>query len=77
MNIRYFTIATLTAAAIGLGGCASNPTSAQVGTGAGAVIGGVAGSAIFGGTLVTVGGAAAGALLGHEVGQNRDQGKYK
>ena len=73
MNIRYLTLTTLCAAAIGLGGCASNPSSAQVGTGAGAVIGGVAGNAIFGGTLGTVGGAAAGALIGHEIGEDRDQ----
>lgn len=75
MNIRHLTIATLCAATMGLGACSSNPTNAQVGTGAGAVIGGVAGSAIFGGTLGTVGGAAAGALIGHEVGEDRDQRK--
>ena len=75
MNIRYLTITTLCAATIGLGGCASNPTGAQVGTGAVAVLGGVAGNAIFGGTLGTVGGAAAGALIGHEIGEDRDQRK--
>ena len=41
--------------------------------GAGAVLGGVAGNAIFGGTLGTVGGAAAGAVVGNEVGKNRDR----
>lgn len=52
-----------------LSGCASNPTNAQIGTATGAVLGGVAGNAVFGGTLGTVGGAAAGALIGNEVGK--------
>ena len=54
-----------------LTGCGTNPTNAQIGTGAGAVLGGVAGNAVFGGTLGTVGGAAAGALIGNEVGKKR------
>ena len=73
MTIRYFLIAGSCAAALALGACSSNPTNAQIGTGAGAVLGGVAGNAVFGGTLGTVGGAAAGALLGNEVGKNRDR----
>ncbi|WP_312563376.1 glycine zipper 2TM domain-containing protein, partial [Diaphorobacter sp.] len=32
------------------------------------------GSAVFGSTLGTVGGAAAGALIGNEVGRNNDRG---
>ena len=59
------------ASLIALTGCGTNPTNAQIGTGAGAVLGGVAGSALFGGTLGTVGGAAAGALIGNEVGKKR------
>ena len=62
----------LTAAAaslIALSGCGTNPTHSQIGTGAGAVLGGVAGNAVFGSTLGTVGGAAAGALIGNEVGK--------
>jgi osmotically inducible lipoprotein OsmB len=44
------------------------PTRQQVGVGTGAVLGGVAGHAVTGGsTLGTVGGAAAGGLLGNEV----------
>ena len=73
MKIRHILLATTCTAALALGGCASNPTSAQIGTGAGAAVGGVAGNAIFGGTLGTVGGAAAGALIGNEVGKNRDE----
>ncbi|HQS30220.1 MAG: osmotically inducible lipoprotein OsmB [Polaromonas sp. 39-63-203] len=54
-----------------LGGCATSPTNAQIGTGAGAVLGGVAGNALFGNTVGTVGGAAAGALIGNEVGKRK------
>ena len=74
-SIRTLTCASLLGAALALGGCASNPSNAQVGTGVGAVVGGVAGSALFGSTLGTVGGAAAGALVGHELGQDKDKKK--
>lgn len=50
-----------------LSGCGT-PTRQQVGVGTGAVIGGVAGNAVTGGsTLGTVGGAAVGGLIGNEV----------
>ncbi|MCZ8256448.1 MAG: glycine zipper 2TM domain-containing protein [Polaromonas sp.] len=52
-------------------GCASRPTNAQIGTAAGAVVGGVAGNVLLGGPLATIGGAAAGALIGNEVGKKR------
>lgn len=55
--------------AMGLGGCANNQ---QLGTGVGAVAGGVVGDAVFGSTLGTVGGAAAGAVLGNQIGKSRD-----
>jgi osmotically inducible lipoprotein OsmB len=71
MNIRHLCIVAATAAAFGLGGCASRPTNAQIGTGVGAVAGGVVGNALFGTTLGTVGGAAAGALIGNEVGKEQ------
>ena len=51
--------------AVALTGCGTNPTNAQIGTGVGAVAGGVVGNAVFGSTLGTVGGAAAGALIGN------------
>ena len=73
MTIRTCLIAASCTAALSRGACSSNPTNAQIGTGAGAVLGGVAGNAIFGGTLGTVGGAAAGAVVGNEVGKNRDR----
>jgi osmotically inducible lipoprotein OsmB len=52
-------------------GCSTSPTNAQIGTATGAVLGGVAGNAVFGGALGTVGGAAAGAVIGNEVGKKR------
>lgn len=65
-------LALAAASTIAMTGCASNPTSAQIGTGVGAVAGGVLGSAL-GGTAATVGGAAAGALVGNELGKRQDQ----
>ena len=58
---------------IGLAGCSTSPSNQQVGVGAGAVLGGVAGHALFGGTAGAVGGAAAGALVGNEVGKNSER----
>lgn len=58
--------------ALTLGGCAHHPSNAQIGTGVGAVAGGLVGDAVFGSTLGTVGGAAAGALIGNQVGKNND-----
>src|SRR3989344_5684071 len=75
MKIRHILLATTCTAALALGGCASNPSGAQVGTGVGAVVGGVAGNAVFGGPVGAIGGAAAGALIGHEIGEDRDQRK--
>ena len=70
MNTKIF-LSVAAAALITLTGCGTNPSNAQVGTAAGAVLGGVAGNAVFGGTLSTVGGAAAGAVIGNEVGKKR------
>lgn len=65
-------IAALVGGAFTLGGCAHQPSNAQVGTGVGAVAGGFLGDAVFGSTLGTVGGAAAGALLGNQIGKSND-----
>ena len=73
MQIRHLFLAATCTAALALGGCASNPSNTQVGTGVGAVVGGVAGNAIFGGAVGPIGRAAAGALVGHEIGEDRDQ----
>lgn len=67
-----FIVGSILVAALGLGGCAHQPSNAQIGTGVGAVAGGLLGDAVFGSTLGTVGGAAAGALIGNEVGKNSD-----
>lgn len=72
MKIR--TQASIAAAlfALALGGC-SDMSRTEKGTVAGAAIGGVAGSALTGGSaLGTVGGAVAGGVVGHEVGENRE-----
>ncbi len=72
MQTRHLVIATAFVASLGLGACASNPTNAQIGTGVGAVVGGVAGNALLG-TGGAIAGAAGGALIGHELGEDRDQ----
>jgi osmotically inducible lipoprotein OsmB len=56
----------------GLSGCGS--TNETLGTVGGAAVGGLAGSAITGGsTLGTVGGAAVGGIVGHELGERADR----
>ncbi|MBX9836601.1 MAG: glycine zipper 2TM domain-containing protein [Burkholderiaceae bacterium] len=77
MKHSLFTSACLLSAALALGGCTSNPSNAQIGTGVGAVAGGVVGEAVFGGALGTIGGAAAGALIGNEVGKNNDNNRRR
>ncbi|WP_404300193.1 glycine zipper domain-containing protein [Alicycliphilus denitrificans] len=72
-SIRALTVAAALVAAFALGGCAHHPSNAQIGTGVGAVAGGLVGNAVFGSTLGTVGGAAAGALIGNEVGKDNDR----
>ncbi len=71
MNRTQATIAAVFAA-LALGGCADMSPS-EKGTVAGAAVGGVAGSALTGGsTLGTVGGAVAGGVIGNEMGKNRE-----
>jgi osmotically inducible lipoprotein OsmB len=70
MMTKY--VVALTLALGTLTGCGS--TNETVGTVGGAALGGVAGSAISGGsTLGTVGGAAVGGIIGHEVGERADR----
>lgn len=76
MQYRHLLSAAACAAALGLVGCSSNPTNAQIGTGVAAVAGGALGSAV-GGTAATIGGAAAGALIGHELGEDRDRDRRR
>ena len=68
MNSKLL-MSVVAAGILTLSGCGTSPTNSQIGTAGGAVLGGVAGNAIFGGTLGTVGGAAAGAVIGNEVGK--------
>ena len=73
MKARSTFLIAAVVGAFALGGCAHRPPSnAQVGTGVGAVAGGLLGNAVFGSTLGNVGGAADGSLIGHKVGQNSD-----
>lgn len=71
MTKTQLMLAAAAASLIALTGCSSNPTNAQIGTGVGAVAGGVLGSAV-GGTAATIGGAAIGGLIGNEVGKRKD-----
>ena len=65
MKTKILASALLAASFLGLGGCATMDRQ-TVGTVGGAVVGGVVGSSI-GGTGVTILGAGAGALAGHEL----------
>jgi osmotically inducible lipoprotein OsmB len=70
MNTNYLA-AIAASVCLGLVGCSTTPEA--VGTVGGAVVGGVAGHAIGGGSaLGTIGGAAAGAVVGHEIGEHVD-----
>jgi osmotically inducible lipoprotein OsmB len=64
MKTRLFAVA-FAASLLGLSGCA-NMDRQTAGTVGGAVIGGVVGDSLIGGTAGTVGGAAAGAYLGNQ-----------
>jgi osmotically inducible lipoprotein OsmB len=56
-----------------LPGCSTNPSKQEIGTATGAVIGGVAGAVLTGGsTWGTVGGAAVGGVAGNKVGKDMD-----
>lgn len=71
VSLRPVALCAILLAALASAGCASRPTNAQIGTGVGAVVGGATGHVLFGGPVGTIGGAAAGALIGHEVGKNQ------
>jgi osmotically inducible lipoprotein OsmB len=73
--IKKLLASALVVVAVGATGCATR--SETVGTVGGAAVGGIAGSALTGGSAVgTVGGAAAGALIGNEVGRRNDDRRY-
>lgn len=67
------TIPLLLAALLAVGGCNSNPTKQEIGTVSGAVVGGIVGSTLTGGSTVgTVAGAAAGGLVGSHIGKEME-----
>ena len=69
---KYLLVAAL--ALGGLSGCGS--TNETIGTVGGAALGGVAGSAITGGSAIgTIGGAVVGGAVGNEVGERYDEKK--
>ena len=72
MNVRQLSLAALIALTLGAAGCSSSTTNTQIGTGGGAVAGGLIGDALFDSTAGTVGGAAAGALIGNQIGKRND-----
>jgi osmotically inducible lipoprotein OsmB len=70
--MKKMLIVAATAAALGLAGC-SSVSKQDVGTGVGAVAGGLAGHALFGNTAGTVIGAAGGAVAGNIIGKKMDK----
>lgn len=71
MNKRLILVSMFTGLSISLCAC-SGMTSREKSTAAGAVIGGVAGSVMSGGsTTGTVGGAAVGGLIGNQIERNK------
>ena len=68
MSQKLITVLGSLVMAGSLAACDTNPTREQIGTGAGAAIGGAAGHVLTdGSTLGTIGGAAAGGVVGNEV----------
>lgn len=58
-----------------ISGCQSTkPYNAEIGTATGAVVGGIAGNALFdGSTAGTIGGAAVGGVAGYEIGKQYNE----
>jgi osmotically inducible lipoprotein OsmB len=77
MRSSFVSLVTLMTASALTTGCAISANERQVGTAAGAVVGGTVGHVLSGGSgIATVGGAAAGAVIGGELGaQNKRKRK--
>lgn len=68
--LKYLGRVVAVCAVVSLGACGGmGLTRSQQDTAIGAGVGAVAGSAVVGGPLGTLGGAAVGGLIGHEVGK--------
>ena len=73
---RNFLVTALFAVAFLLGACETNPTKQDIGMATGAVVGGVLGHQVGGGTgktVATIGGAALGAFVGSRIGKGMDR----
>lgn len=74
MNRQRTSLALAMLAAISLAACSANPTKREVGTVSGAVVGGIVGSALTGGSGIgTIGGAAAGSYVGNRIGSQLER----
>lgn len=75
MRSSTLALLALASASVFTTGCAIHANERQVGTAAGAVVGGTVGHVLSGGSAIgTVGGAAAGAVIGAEVGRKQSRG---
>ncbi|MCU0949471.1 MAG: glycine zipper 2TM domain-containing protein [Burkholderiaceae bacterium] len=75
MRSSFHALIVLATASV-LSGCAIHANERQVGTAAGAVVGGTVGHVLSDGSAIgTVGGAAAGAVLGGEIGRKNERAR--
>lgn len=73
MSHKLLSVLGGVAMAVSVAACDTNPTREQIGTGAGAAVGGIAGHVLTdGSTLGTIGGAAAGGVVGNEMSKDKD-----
>lgn len=74
MKRQHTTLIVALLASGTLAACSSNPTRQEVGIVTGAVVGGIVGSTLTGGSSIgTIGGAAAGGYFGNRIGDQLDR----